>query len=153
MGIVEAKIRAENMERTLSRFPPNWKAVDNLGSCVAALIIFGWDSLCFTVNVVHTSAQLIVVSMEEITTKKLFFLSIVYGGNSTVQRRELWSEMRYIHGIIGSQVWIQLGDFNIVRSAIERSDGFDVLASTEFNDCLFDIEMDDMLMKGLWFTW
>ncbi|KAI8534245.1 hypothetical protein RHMOL_Rhmol10G0074800 [Rhododendron molle] len=93
------------------------------------------------------------VSAEEITTKKLFFLSIVYGGNSTIQRRELWSELRYIHGIIGAQIWIQLGDFNIVRSAIERSDGFDVLASTEFNDCLFDIEMDDMLMKGLWFTW
>ncbi|KAG5545182.1 hypothetical protein RHGRI_017610 [Rhododendron griersonianum] len=56
------------------------------------------------------------VSTEEITTKKLFFLSIVYGGNSTVQRRELWSEMRYIHGIIGSQCWIQLGDFNILSA-------------------------------------
>lgn len=54
--------------------------------------------------------------------------------------------------MIGSTRWIQLGDFNIVRAASERLDGYDGSASAEFNDCPSAIEHDDLPTKGLWFT-
>lgn len=70
-----------------------------------------------------------------------------------IERRVLWSEMRYVFAVIGSSAWIQLGDFNIVRSAFERLVGYDAADSDEFNFCLMDIEQDNMPSKGLWFTW
>ncbi|KAH7833020.1 hypothetical protein Vadar_002410 [Vaccinium darrowii] len=97
--------------------------------------------------------QLMVTEISTVDGKGNFVLSLVYGHNKSIDRRVLWSEMRNICSVVGSRPWIQLGDFNSVRSISERLDGFDVSAATEFNECLNDIFHDDMPAKGFWFTW
>lgn len=34
-----------------------------------------------------------------------------------------------------------------------RSGGFDSLAAGDFYQCLFDIDMEDLVTKGIWFSW
>ncbi|XP_058185632.1 uncharacterized protein LOC131302856 [Rhododendron vialii] len=50
---------------------------------------------------------------------------------------------------------MMFGDFNSVRTHAERvdSDSFDVSSAVDFNECLEDIDMEDMASKGFWFTW
>ncbi|KAI8527724.1 hypothetical protein RHMOL_Rhmol12G0096700 [Rhododendron molle] len=154
MGIVEAKVRAENMVKVVQHcFPLHWRSLHNLGSCVAARIVLEWDSQKFDVVLFQSSSQLLVVFVRDIVDDRRFYLFVVYGSTSMIERRVLWSEMRYAFAVIGSSAWIQLGDFNIVRSASERLVGYAAAASDEFNSCLTDIEQDDMPSKGLWFTW
>lgn len=61
--------------------------------------------------------------------------------------------MRQVHSCFTNKTLIQLGDFNTVRVAPERLVGFDSTAALEFNECLSDIEHDDLPSKGFWFTW
>lgn len=46
-----------------------------------------------------------------------------------------------------------MGDYSVVRKVNERMVGFDSSAALEFNDCLHDLEMDDMPARGFWYTW
>lgn len=55
--------------------------------------------------------------------------------------------------MIGSSTWTLLGDFNVVRRPSKRMVGFDMSAAFDFNSCLEDINMQDMLTKGYWYTW
>lgn len=80
------------------------------------------------------------------------FLSMVYGLNQALSRRNLWADMRYLGTIIGDNPWIQLGDFNVVRRPNERLTGFDQAATYDFNDCLESLNMEDMPSRGFWFT-
>lgn len=41
----------------------------------------------------------------------------------------------------------------MVRSPNERLEGFDGNASAEFNQCIEDINMQEMITKGFWYTW
>lgn len=49
--------------------------------------------------------------------------------------------------------WIQLGDFNVVARSFERMGSFDTYVASDFSQCLFDINMEDLLTRGAWFTW
>ncbi|KAI8553502.1 hypothetical protein RHMOL_Rhmol05G0020800 [Rhododendron molle] len=86
---------------------------------------------------------------------KSFFVSVVYGSNQVSSRRQLWIDLRSCFGLVGSNPWILVGDFNTVRRQNEKSDPshFHASAASDFNSCLEDIEMEDLNSKGLWFTW
>ncbi|KAH7848411.1 hypothetical protein Vadar_002431 [Vaccinium darrowii] len=55
--------------------------------------------------------------------------------------------------LVGTGAWLQLGDYNVVRKMAERMEGFHNDAAVEFNDCLYDLELEDMPAKGFWYTW
>lgn len=152
--MVETKVRSGNLTATItSCFPAHWLSVHNLSVGPVARIILGWNPYVFTSYVCYTSDQLIVSKFETLDGKVVFFLSVVYGHNSSIDRRRLWDEMRQVAAIVGNMPWVQMGDFNAVRSASERLIGFDSAAAAEFNKCLCDILQDDMPAKGFWFTW
>ncbi|KAG5552845.1 hypothetical protein RHGRI_010825 [Rhododendron griersonianum] len=78
---------------------------------------------------------------------------MVYGLNLARERFSLWNNLRTLFPVIGSSAWTLMGDFNVVRSPIERLVGFDESAAADFNRCLEDINMQDMFTKGYWYTW
>lgn len=153
MGIVEAKLGLDNVDNTVSHcFPPHWSIFHNVASGCVSRIVLVWDTQLFTVDLILSDAQIMVVKLVTLA-KVVFYVSCVYGHNSMVDRRRLWEAMRYVHSIIGDTPWLQLGDFNVVRQMSERLVGFDCNSALEFNSCLDFIEMDDMPFKGLLFTW
>ncbi|XP_058189336.1 uncharacterized protein LOC131306921 [Rhododendron vialii] len=88
----------------------------------------GWDPQVFSASLAFCSAQMIVVVVEVIVERKMFYASIVYGMNLARDRIGLWSALR------------DLPD--------ERLEGFDESAASDFNSCLEDISMHDMVTKG-----
>lgn len=61
--------------------------------------------------------------------------------------------MRCLFSVIGDSPWIQLGDFNVALRSSERMGDFDSSAAGEFNQCLLDINMEELATRGSWFTW
>ncbi|KAH7867459.1 hypothetical protein Vadar_033759 [Vaccinium darrowii] len=84
---------------------------------------------------------------------KTFFVSIVYGMNLARERVRLWRDLSFLFPQLGTAAWTILGDFNVVRHPKERVEGFDPIASADFNKCIEDINMQEMVTKGFWFTW
>lgn len=76
----------------------------------------------------------------------------MHGYNSSVDRRGLWRDLRFLPSCIDDSPWVQMGEYNIVRRESERLGGFDVQSAAEFNSCLVDIGMDDLCFKGFTYT-
>lgn len=112
-----------------------------------------WDPQCLAVDVLQTSDQMVCAKVQIVASSKFFYLSIVYGSNSFVERRRLWAEMRVFNSVCGDSPWIMVGDYNIVRARAERLEEFDSNAVGDFNNCLEDLEMEDLPTKGFWFSW
>ncbi|KAI8544379.1 hypothetical protein RHMOL_Rhmol08G0292000 [Rhododendron molle] len=148
------RVRPENMSPSTGRcFPVHWHHVHNLGSLSAARIVVGWDPSMLSVSSIFSSVQMIVLSVEILAAHKCFFVSMVYGLNSASERISLWNDLRLLFSSLGGSAWVIMGDFNVVRTPAERVSGFDVVAAADFNRCLDDINMHDMVTKGFWFTW
>ncbi|KAM7474108.1 hypothetical protein LguiB_021351 [Lonicera macranthoides] len=71
------------------------------------------------------------------------------------ERNELWRDLRRFFLTTECAPWIILGDFNVVRTVDERVGGVepDQNEMADFNQCLMDIQVQDMCSKGLFFTW
>ncbi|KAG5520831.1 hypothetical protein RHGRI_033411 [Rhododendron griersonianum] len=85
--------------------------------------VLGWDPCCLDVSLVYSSEssdQLICVKVTCLSSQRVFYASVVYGANSMVCRRSLWSAMRFLFSVIGDSPWIQLGDFNVALRSSER---------------------------------
>ncbi|KAI8551299.1 hypothetical protein RHMOL_Rhmol06G0175000 [Rhododendron molle] len=146
MGILETKVRATNLCTTFGKcFPAHWSYSHNLGSSSVARIVVAWDPQCLVVDVLQTSDQMVCAKVQIVASSKILYLSIVYASNSFVERRRLWAEMRVFNSVCGNSPWIMVGDYNIVRARSERLEGFDSNAVGDFNNCLDDLEMEDLL--------
>lgn len=57
MGIVEAKLRLDNVDNTVRHcFPPHWSVFHYAASGCVARIVLGWDTQLFTVDLVLSDA-------------------------------------------------------------------------------------------------
>lgn len=98
MGLVEIKVRLENLAITCrSCLPSNWDYLHNIGLGVVARVIFTSNSLLINVTLLSSSMQHITSKVEHATSLKVFVVSMVYGMNSTSDRRLLWSGLRELH--------------------------------------------------------
>lgn len=80
-----------------------------------------------------------------------FLVSFVYGLNSYVDRRALWSDLLSLSPM-GS--WCLLGDFNFIKNLCEtnQDDSWDI-GMDEFRDCILSIGVDDVRGIGPLYTW
>lgn len=106
-----------------------------------------------SVSLVFSSAQMIGLSVESLAEHKQFFVSLNYGLNLARERVSLWNDLRALFLQLGNSAWVLMGDFNVVRSPDERIVGFDEVAASDFNNCLDEICMHNMVTKGYWFMW
>lgn len=92
IGIVETKVRKEHLASTVSHcFPSHWlhySNIDAVGS--TARIILAWDPLVLTVSSLSLSSQMILVKVASVDCHKEFYASVIYGANSSRDRRQLW---------------------------------------------------------------
>ncbi|GAA0142260.1 hypothetical protein LIER_03202 [Lithospermum erythrorhizon] len=83
-----------------------------------------------------------------------FMLSVVYGSNNRVVRRQLWDSLRQSRQMICDEPWLVGGDFNIVKSFSKSVGGVpDSGAMSEFNNCVRDVELVENPHSGSQFSW
>ncbi|KAK4421859.1 hypothetical protein Salat_2136500 [Sesamum alatum] len=79
----------------------------------------------------------------------------VYGANDVQIRRELWEYLSNIAASLHEEVWLIIGDFNIIFDGSEVcGSGGDVRAvAVKFNQCLNAAWVAILPMHGLNFSW
>nr|GEZ19827.1 reverse transcriptase domain, reverse transcriptase zinc-binding domain protein [Tanacetum cinerariifolium] len=73
----------------------------------------------------------------------------------TVDRRSLWTDLKIYKGLVKDRLWVILGDFNACLEPSKRSSGSLKITSAmiDFRDCVVDINVEDIAMTKLNFTW
>ncbi|KAL2252837.1 UNVERIFIED_CONTAM: Transposon TX1 uncharacterized protein [Sesamum indicum] len=82
-------------------------------------------------------------------------ITIIYGANEVVERRELWGSLETIAMQCIDIPWLVGGDFNAVRdlSEICGASGDIHMAMEEFNICIQNAGLIPLPMQGEWYTW
>ncbi|GJW79530.1 RNA-directed DNA polymerase, eukaryota, reverse transcriptase zinc-binding domain protein [Tanacetum coccineum] len=70
-------------------------------------------------------------------------------------RRTLWNELQLAKCITNGIPWIIMGDFNVTLKLEEHSASSSVISCDmqDFIDCVNMIEVEDVCMTGMYFTW
>ncbi|GJZ07559.1 RNA-directed DNA polymerase, eukaryota, reverse transcriptase zinc-binding domain protein [Tanacetum coccineum] len=118
-------------------------------------IMIGWNSEHVNVSLVHCAKQsmLCKIMTDNGNTKILY--TFIYDVNGAKERRELWKDLMIHKRIANNQAWIMMGDMNVTLNPNEHSVGSSSMTSdmNEFKECINDIEMEDVVSTGLFFTW
>ncbi|GKD30370.1 RNA-directed DNA polymerase, eukaryota, reverse transcriptase zinc-binding domain protein, partial [Tanacetum coccineum] len=98
-------------------------------------------------------AKLSMKEKEEVD--KSFYCTFIYAANKGKDRRELWKELSLNKRIVGSSAWIIIGDVNVSLNLEDHSEGMSQFAQDmiEFQECINEIEMEDINCFGFHFTW
>ncbi|XP_071699442.1 uncharacterized protein [Rutidosis leptorrhynchoides] len=118
-------------------------------------MIIGWDPNKVKVLVVHMNKQVTHCFVETVVDKSTFYCSFVYASNYGIQSRRLWSDLSRHKALAGRFPWVILGDFNVTLKFEEHSDGGAFMSDEmiEFQNCINDIEVEDLCNTGFNFTW
>ncbi|GJU47765.1 putative reverse transcriptase domain-containing protein [Tanacetum coccineum] len=118
-------------------------------------IAIGWDPNCINVMVMEQTAPVIHCFIEPLNGDKKFHCSFIYAHVHTSKRRSLWRSLQKYKRSIQDAPWVILSDFNATLDPSEKStNGSKItIAMGEFRDCVSDINMEDIDMSGLRFTW
>ncbi|GJV32771.1 putative reverse transcriptase domain-containing protein [Tanacetum coccineum] len=101
------------------------------------------------------SSQVLHCLMEPVNDESSFFCSFIYVVVHIMDRRSLWKALHKHKLAVKDRPWVILGDFNACLDLSERSSGCSKVttAMNDFRDCVSDIEVEDIAMSGLRFTW
>ncbi|GKE37207.1 putative reverse transcriptase domain-containing protein, partial [Tanacetum coccineum] len=155
-GLLETHVKKKKLASICSRVLGRWEwASNNSSSSGGTRIIVGWDPNCINVMVMEQSAQVIHCFVEPLNGDMSFHCSFVYAHIHTVDRRSLWKSLQKYKRSIRDSPWIILGDFNSTLDPSEKSTGGSKITTSmsDFRDCVSEIEVDDISMSGLNFTW
>ncbi|KAL6551245.1 hypothetical protein OROMI_021733 [Orobanche minor] len=128
---------------------------------------FGFHSVCANVSnhiwlftetdtkiqILKSTEQMLHVEVNCSSIPSVFFLTVVYGRNTKIQRRDLWDDLL---SVSQNQVpWMVGGDFNIILQPEEKKGGACPIQSDmeEFSDCLLNCNLSDVGYAGTPFTW
>ncbi|KAL0293707.1 UNVERIFIED_CONTAM: hypothetical protein Sradi_6922500 [Sesamum radiatum] len=78
-----------------------------------------WDPSFVDVNVVETGAQFMHCSVFIRSLHSSVFITVVYGVNDVIGRRELWMDITRISAEVTDSPWLVGGDFNTVLDSSE----------------------------------
>ncbi|GKB61171.1 RNA-directed DNA polymerase, eukaryota, reverse transcriptase zinc-binding domain protein [Tanacetum coccineum] len=93
--------------------------------------------------------------METIDKKSKFFCTMIYASNLGMEGRKLWKDLEIQKIITNGIPWIIMGDFNVTLEVFEHSNGsaYPTSKMSEFQDCINNIEVDDLHSEGFHYTW
>ncbi|KAJ9536614.1 hypothetical protein OSB04_un000215 [Centaurea solstitialis] len=134
----------------------NWSWFSNIGMCNGGTrILCAWDPRVLDIMLIDSHAQYMNCKVFVKGTPLAFFLSLVYGANTCVGRRLLWSGLRKFKVFLGNNPWLALGDFN---SMLFPHDGLGGSSKRdrdmeEFSLCLEDVDLFDCRYGGTQYTW
>lgn len=135
---------------------PGWNIITNYeyASLERIWLLFDAD---IRMEVYCKSAQAIHCHTFSKTLMKYFFLSVVYGANSVVERKKLGEELCEVKTNMGEVPWMACGGFNTKLFMTDRLDYFDGMPCSQsfmdFRQCLEEVDLVDLYGDSPHFTW
>lgn len=155
-AFLETHVNSDNAS-SISRFIcPRFNWIFNYEHHSNGRIWVGFDPSLWQVDVISTSAQQITCMVLYLSSGVEFVLSFVYGHNTTLQRRELWNDLLFIHNnhTQDHKAWCLTGDFNICLGPDESSNSDHWTRSMmDFQDFILQAAITDLKSSGSLFTW
>ncbi|KAL2224389.1 UNVERIFIED_CONTAM: hypothetical protein Sindi_3015200 [Sesamum indicum] len=153
-GLLETRVRINNVAAIQSFLLPNWKWFVDYGM-VGNRIWIAWDDNFIDVDVVECGTQFIHCLVYIRLIRESIAIIMIYGATEVADRRELWGSLETIALQTGDIPWLIGGDFNAVRdiSEICGASGDVRMAMEEFNDCIQNAGLLPLPMQGEWYTW
>ena len=152
--LLETRVKENNSQVIIARHFQGWKWLHNYSSAYNGRIWILWNDQQ-QVNLVDTSAQSITGKVVE--GSKQFYLTVTYGFNDGIARRDLWSKLEGLQGICSQSPWVIAGDFNVIAhpnesSSYDGSQGVN-MDMRDFQDSLKKVAVFDHSFNGPNFTW
>nr|GEV06483.1 putative reverse transcriptase domain-containing protein [Tanacetum cinerariifolium] len=150
---LDAATNIENGVAHANNVSNEW--VSNNVSCSGGTRIIIGDPNCVNVMIMEQSAQAIHCFVEPLNGDLSFHCSFVYAHIHTVDCRSLWKSLQKYKKSLRNSPWVILGDFNSTLDPSKKSSRCSKVttAMSDFKDCVADIEVKDISMLGLNFTW
>ncbi|KAJ9538795.1 hypothetical protein OSB04_031528 [Centaurea solstitialis] len=155
-AVVESRVLDVNIGTVCSSVFPNWSWMSNVAYAdTGARLIVAWDSRCLDLVLLEAHAQYLHCQVHLKSTQSLFYATFVYGANTAIERRQLWSGLRKAKVLLGSHPWTLLGDFNVMLFPHDGYGGSSrrSVDMEEFFLCLEDTEVMDIQYSGVQYTW
>ncbi|RVW92839.1 LINE-1 retrotransposable element ORF2 protein [Vitis vinifera] len=127
-----------------------WAVLPACGASGGILVI--WDSKKLHSEEVVLGSFSVSVKFA-VDGSEQFWLSAVYGPNSTTLRKDFWVELSDIFGL-SSPCWCVGGDFNVIRRCSEKLGGARLTPSMkDLDDFIRENELIDPPLRSASFTW
>ncbi|GJT39899.1 hypothetical protein Tco_0939764 [Tanacetum coccineum] len=118
-------------------------------------IILGWNLNDVDITIIDQDAQVMHTCIFFKADKKELFCSFIYAHNRYMHRRALWHNLSLHKHYVRGRPWCLMGDFNAALYLDDKSVGSSRIdiAMREFKECVEEIEVSDVNLSGLHFTW
>ncbi|GJV21152.1 uncharacterized protein Tco_1370172 [Tanacetum coccineum] len=155
-AILESHVDVAVVYDTCKKVCHRWKWTSNGSLCPkGSQIILGWNDDIVDVMIMAQTNQVMHVQINIRADNKALFCSFIYADNYYVDRRALWNNLDAHALHMRDKPWVLLGDFNVALNLEGHScGGYEPnIAMQEFKECVQKIEVMDVNVTGLHFTW
>ena len=153
-GLVETRVKNNKLSSVLRGIAPGWQVLHNYEDSANGRIWVIWDNNWYEVKKISSSTQMVHCQVNERSKGYQIMLTVVYGLNTTEQRKSLWKDLENLaQGI--TQSWLIVGDFNAVMYAKDRIAGVPITSNEikDFGDCARDMGVNELQWNGNYYTW
>ncbi|XP_021742002.1 uncharacterized protein LOC110708223 [Chenopodium quinoa] len=152
-GLLETKVRVKNFGKVFNNFGSDWSVITNHYVSKYSRIWITWLPSVFSVDSCRIDFQFIHVCVTHVALRKKFWLTMVYGLNTALERESLWAQIAQIAPPANTP-WILCGDFNNILNLEDRIGSQCSLAEVEqFSNCLRVYSLFDFKVGGMFYTW
>ncbi|KAL2231099.1 UNVERIFIED_CONTAM: hypothetical protein Sindi_1704300 [Sesamum indicum] len=153
LGLLETRVRTNNVSHIQAFLSPQWKWFVDYG-LTGNRVWIAWDDNFIDVDVIECGTQFIHCHVNILALQESIVITVIYGANEVVERRELWRSLETIAMQCIDISWLFGGDFNAVRdlSEICGASGDIHMAMEEFNICIQNAGLLPLPMQGEWYT-
>lgn len=155
-GLLETHVKKNKLAKICRKVLGNWDWASNNASCSGGTrIVVRWNPNSINLMVLEQTPQVMHCFVESLNGVLRFHCSFIYAHNHTVSRRSLWKSLQKFSKVVKDSPWIILGDFNATLDPSEKSSGGSKIttAMSDFRDCMASIDIEDLAMSGLSYTW
>ncbi|KAL2235448.1 UNVERIFIED_CONTAM: hypothetical protein Sindi_1277000 [Sesamum indicum] len=154
MGILETRVRINNVMHIQSVLLPHWKWFVDYAT-VGNHIWVAWDDNVVDVHILDLGNQFMHCRVTHRTDSESLTITIVYGASEMIDRRNLWNTLESLAREHSDEPWLVGGDFNAVRDMNEvcGASGDIRMAMEEFNVGIQEAGLIPLPMQGEWYTW
>ena len=156
-GLIETHVQPAKASTIVSRTLPGWSFANNYEFSDLGKIWLLWHPSVH-VAVISKSLQVVTSRVKLPSLNSEFIVSMVYGSNCAIERRQLWLELEATanNPAIACSPWLILGDFNEIIATSEHSNEANIAITRgmrEFRECLIRCDLSDLPYRGNSFTW
>ncbi|KAL2248049.1 UNVERIFIED_CONTAM: hypothetical protein Sindi_2657200 [Sesamum indicum] len=149
MGILETRVRINNVMRIQSVLLPHWKWFVDYAT-VGNRIWIAWDDNVVDVHILDLGNQFMHCRVTHRTDSESLIITIVYGASEMIDRRSLWNTLELLAREHSDEPWLVGGHFNAVRDMNEvcGASGDIRMTMEEFNVGIQEAGLIPLPMQG-----